>query len=102
MPKIVPAVLWPTEENYAAFVDICDDPIAPTLGEFRANVAHAMARRGFTEIIRVEFEPAKLRDWCRSHGSPVNAEARVRYATIMGAALHERKERNASNGSLVQ
>ena len=92
MPNAVPAMLWPDEQSFTRFREVCTDRIAPDHQTYVLDIHAKLARRGISEesIWKLAFDPDELHKWCLLAGCQVDAEGRARYAAFLADRHHRR------------
>jgi hypothetical protein len=91
------AVLWPREEDYPRFVEVCTDKPVATYAEFVARAqphVDALRAEGFNVLI-VEPDPVDMAAWCRANFGKVDTAARAAYAAVV--ALSEPTDKDSIN-----
>ncbi|TZG26484.1 hypothetical protein [Sphingomonas montanisoli] len=89
MPLVVQAILWPSEEEYPAFRDACDDEVHPTFEAFIVAVTpviYGMERKG-VKVVKANPNVADMVQWCRERNRRVDAKARRAYAEHLVAKM---------------
>lgn len=86
---------WCREEDYAAFLAICEDAnsLPSTWEKFikaSEKAEQAWKAQGYI-VERAYIDPETFPDWCRTHGVGVNSQGRMRFA-----AAAEKHGRNQS------
>lgn len=79
------AILWPSEENYPAFVAACDGGVLQTYAEFVAvaqPMLEGMLERGHT-VAKVDPDIDEMVEWCRANFGNVKSNARAAYAAMV-------------------
>ena len=79
------AILWPSEENYPRFVEVCEGYVQPTYAGF-VRVAQpmldAMLEEGAT-VVKVDPDPDEMAAWCKANFGNVRSTARATYAAMV-------------------
>lgn len=81
MPEVDQVVLWPSEENYPRFVELCD-PAVRTYEEFVALAkpqVETLRAQGFNVIV-VDPDLDDMVRWCMANFGNVDTAARAAYA----------------------
>ena len=88
------AVLWPTEENFARFGEVCSDIQSETFEAYRTVTVRdieAQEARGI-EFERFEFDPDQLLVFAQAAGfDRVVANIRALYAVALQMKRHGRR-----------
>lgn len=97
MPTEPVYVLWPSEEDYPAFVAACTDSPVDTYEKFaaRAEAMVADLRSQGRRVRIVQPDVQHMAAWCRENCGRVDTNARARYAAAVG--LEERTDEDGVN-----
>jgi len=95
-PKLIPLGLpWCREEDYDAFLAICEDAneLPPLWKDFVRTFERAENdfKSGGKAVRRIYINPRTFPQWCASKGYRINAEARQKFA----ADIAIKEQRNA-------
>lgn len=88
------AVLWPSEENYPAFVAACDGFVQPTYADF-LEVAQPMLDRMLAtglKVFKVDPDVDAMVEWCRANFGNVESKARAAYAGFVVLGLGDKSD----------
>jgi hypothetical protein len=87
---------WVREEDYAAFLAICEDADSlPTTWERFVQFSEEAERRFEADgliVVRAYIDPDRFPDWCRSQGLRVNSQARQQFSAFVAAQQHGRNQ----------
>lgn len=79
------AVIWPSEENWPAFRDACDDEVHATHAEFVASATPKLQRYAAhgNRFVKIDPDVAAMVAWCRVNGGKVDAKNRALFAALV-------------------
>jgi hypothetical protein len=89
-------VPWVREEDYPAFLAICEDAdrLPPTwqrFAQFSEQAEQRYRANGYL-VVRAYIDPETFPDWCAQRDTGINSQARMRFA----ASIADEQSRNRS------
>lgn len=83
--KVIRAVLWPSEEHYPRWREVCTDVVHDTYAQFVAKMqpmVDGLIARG--DVVRkFDCDPDHMAEWCLANRGVVDTKARAAYVAML-------------------
>jgi hypothetical protein len=90
--QVIP-ILWPDEDQYGRFQEICGGKLPPTLQAYQVAVTEKIEKNGWSGLVKkIRFDPEDLRAFADSLGEEIHSYVRSRYAHHLWDEAHATKK----------